>query len=291
MLLSRSALRRIRRARAGKGTKVPKGLTARYAESVKGIIDADIVDRTKLILDAYRTNGDPIYINTLSDMLESQASTIINRTAHNAIQTWFDSIDSYTGTKFDASVRDALGIDATSILSDDIYSDIRNKTINSNVSLINDLNDQHFLEVKRAILADYQGLGFPGGAKSLAGRIQDILNTTKQHAVTIARDQTAKLVSQMAQVRQEDAGIDEYVWSTAEDQRVVGNPNGLYPRVKDPEVHGNHYERNGKIFKWSIPPPDGHPGNPVLCRCIALPYFNTENMNIQQYPNRIYVAM
>ena len=46
------------------------------------------------------------------------------------------------------------------------------------------------------------------------------------------------------------------------DERVRGNPNGKYPNAKY-----NHWEREGQIFSVDEPPEDGHPGEPIRCRC------------------------
>ncbi len=134
--------------------------------------------------------------------------------------------------------------------------------------------------MRKALITDFQGIGLPGDAKSLAGVIQDILRSTKRRASVIARDQTAKMNSQMAQARQVDAGVTHYQWRTAGDQRVVGNPSGLYP--KGNKNHGNHFEKNGKIYSWKDTEPGHAPGEEILCRCIALAILNPRKMKIQE---------
>lgn len=72
----------------------------------------------------------------------------------------------------------------------------------------------------------------------------------------IARDQVVSLRSQLDRVRQQEAGIDRYKRKDMDDVRVR-------PR---------HSAIDGKIYAWSETPAhgEGHPGEPVLCRCIAL---------------------
>lgn len=77
--------------------------------------------------------------------------------------------------------------------------------------------------------------------------------TLEGRAKVIARDQVSKLNGRLTQARQEAIGITEYTWRDSRDQRV----------------RDSHEARNGKRFKWSSPPPDGHPGHPVQCRCVA----------------------
>ena len=87
------------------------------------------------------------------------------------------------------------------------------------------------------------------------------------NAKRIARDQTNKTIGDLTKVRHEQAGVTEYIWRTAEDERVVGEPGGLYPTGNS--RHMNHAERDGKRFRWDNPPPDGHPGQAIQCRCVA----------------------
>ena len=82
----------------------------------------------------------------------------------------------------------------------------------------------------------------------------------------IARDQTGKFWTTLNRIRMQQAGVTEYEWWTKEDERVRGNPDGLYPKSRP-----SHWDRHGQIFKWDSPPSDGHPGEPILCRCIARP--------------------
>lgn len=81
-----------------------------------------------------------------------------------------------------------------------------------------------------------------------------------------------------------------FIWETMDDDYVVGNPGGAYPKVYNPKTHGNHYERNNKIYIYrncsalskgyintSSPSfhyaefEDGRPGEAYSCRCLAIP--------------------
>jgi SPP1 gp7 family putative phage head morphogenesis protein len=90
--------------------------------------------------------------------------------------------------------------------------------------------------------------------------IRDLLidrgNVSASRAELIARDQTLKVNASVARAGHEDAGFDKYIWSTSMDERVR------------PE----HEVLEGQIFSYSIGSPEGNPGDPVQCRCVALPY-------------------
>lgn len=97
-----------------------------------------------------------------------------------------------------------------------------------------------------------------------------------RRAELIARDQIGTLSSKLAQAKQQESGGIGYIWRTSQDERVVGDPGGLYP--KGNERHGNHYERDGVFFRWDQPPHDGHPGEAINCRCTAEPVWYEEDV-------------
>ena len=93
-------------------------------------------------------------------------------------------------------------------------------------------------------------------------------------AVLIGSDQVGKLNGRLMQFYQQSAGIEEYRWQTMMDDRV----------------RPAHRERQGKILKWSGPPPDGHPGMAIRCRCVADPVIKTADYGVEPKANTyIYV--
>jgi SPP1 gp7 family putative phage head morphogenesis protein len=100
--------------------------------------------------------------------------------------------------------------------------------------------------------------------------IQNKYQNTIWNAERIARDQVGKLNSQLTQTRQEDVGIESYIWRGMRDERERGNPTGLFP-----DAIPSHWDREGKVFKWDSPPEGGHAGYAILCRCYAEPNFNS----------------
>lgn len=94
-------------------------------------------------------------------------------------------------------------------------------------------------------------------------------DVTKSWARFIARDQTAKYNADLSEVRHREAGINQYTWWTAMDERVRGRPGGLYPNARP-----SHWAHQGKVYSYDHPPADtGAPGHDYNCRCVAIPYF------------------
>jgi SPP1 gp7 family putative phage head morphogenesis protein len=85
-------------------------------------------------------------------------------------------------------------------------------------------------------------------------KLRETVNVSKKRATLIVRNEIATASATAVQATQTDLGIEEYIWVTAHDDRVR------------PE----HKARDGKTFRWDTPPKDGHPGQPIQCRCVAV---------------------
>jgi len=122
-----------------------------------------------------------------------------------------------------------------------------------NAQLIKSLPDQELERVAGDIERGLQqGLRFTDIAKT----IQKSFGITHRRATLIARDQTTKLNASLTKLRQQEVGVEEYIWQTSGDERV----------------RATHRHNDGKKFRWDTPPKvTGHPGNDVNCRCVARP--------------------
>jgi len=136
--------------------------------------------------------------------------------------------------------------------------------VKSNVSLIKTIPERYFNDVEGVIFRGaQQGLRVEVIEGQLIGKFPFVENDGKttparkarNNAKRIARDQVGKLNGQLTQLRHQDIGVREYTWTTVGDERV----------------RPVHADRDGDVFKWSNPPPEGHPGFPILCRCFADP--------------------
>ena len=89
---------------------------------------------------------------------------------------------------------------------------------------------------------------------TLRKQIQERMQISSKRASLIARDQVATLTSELNHIRQEQAGVLKYEWSTSGDSRV----------------RDLHEEFDGNTYTWAKPPRDGHPGAAINCRCVAI---------------------
>lgn len=175
-------------------------------------------------------------------------------------------LDLYEKRQITRQWKAVVGVDP--IFTDRAVRGIMQEFSFVNLRLIKDVPDKLLRQVQHELVdAVREG----ERASEFQKIVRERLHVAESRARLIARDQIAAMNGALTEVRQRDLGITRYEWSTSEDERVVGTPGGLYPEATNPEMHGNHYERDGQIFEWANPPPDGHPGRPIQCRCVAIP--------------------
>lgn len=155
-------------------------------------------------------------------------------------------------------LKNALGVDVSAFImrSPEIAATIDSAMI-ENINLIKSISEEHLKKVQAVI---QQKITAGERHESVIGEISRIGQVSQSRAKLIARDQANKLNGSLTQVRQTSLGITKYEWSTSGDERV----------------RDEHKQNNGKIFDWNNPPPTGHPGHDIQCRCVAIPIFESE---------------
>ncbi|WP_312102137.1 phage minor head protein [Acinetobacter venetianus] len=147
----------------------------------------------------------------------------------------------------------ATGLDFTGLMRDEDLQSAVEDAIAANVRLIRSIPGQYFDLIEGAILT---GLQTGQRAEFIKQEILKIGKSTDSRALLIAVDQLGKINGRLTQIRQQKLGITHYTWSTSQDERV----------------RHSHRLRDGLLFAWDDPPDDGHPGIPIRCRCVAIPY-------------------
>lgn len=124
--------------------------------------------------------------------------------------------------------------------------------VKTNVKLIKSVSEDYFSQVEGIVT---RGATRGLSAKEIGEEIADRFGVTDRRGAFIARDQIGSFNGELTALRQREVGIKRYVWSTSLDERV----------------RTEHQEREGRTFSWDEPPDDGHPGQPIACRCVAIP--------------------
>lgn len=174
-----------------------------------------------------------------------------------------DDLSGFNRMQIHSVFRSVLGVDLLS--SEPNMEELLSGFVRENISLIKSVQRQYLGEVEQVVLRGVRtGLRHEEIARQIIGQSKEgfisRFGKAESRAELIARDQTNKFYGQLTEFRQTAAGVEKYIWRTALDERVR------------PE----HAEREGETFSWDDPPDDGHPGEPINCRCYAEPVIELE---------------
>ncbi len=157
-----------------------------------------------------------------------------------------------------------INVDLFGMSVDPVIRNHMIKAVNRNVNLITTLSKDYGDRAFKAIEDAVQK--FPHDLQQQQEIIKQFLEPRpqdpkwlKNRSRLIARDQNNKLVGELNKISHHQSGGQEYRWSTSRDSRV----------------RSTHAVRNGKLFRWDNAPDDGHPGQPIQCRCVAKFIFRT----------------
>ncbi len=265
--------RATRREKKARATRTPKKIEAAVRFELVKIADklgADIELIRPLLL-----AGDARTVSRIIRELQDKWRVEYGKESEIIARQWVGAVSQEQKAAFQKNAARALGVDYTTVFDDNIVFDAADLMSVEARDLITNISQEYGEKIRQAVMAAYQQLPLPEG-RSLSDEIQHIHGMTKERARLIARDQTSKINTAITKARNEEIGIEEYIWRTAGDSRVVGTPGGLWPVGN--KVHGNHYARNGKKFRWDTPPSDGSPGFAINCRCYAEPIIDVEKI-------------
>lgn len=153
--------------------------------------------------------------------------------------------------KFERSMRKYFGVRYRVTEDREVQAAMRLFT-DRNVSLIRTIDPRLHKKLAGEITTLIEG-GQAFDQQALTKTLQSGYNSAGYNLKRIVRDQTNKGLADLNQLRQQQVGIEQYVWVT----------------MGDEAVRSSHAALNGKTFDWISPPPQGHPGSEVLCRCVA----------------------
>lgn len=156
--------------------------------------------------------------------------------------------------------RYAESVAAISVESSPAARDLIKAWTRENVDLIKSIDSRYFGDI-RATIQDAVRSGRQ--TREIVTLLRERYDVSRSRAELIATDQIAKLNGTITMKRQTDLGVKKYRWSTSLDARVR------------PE----HRIREGKVFSWGDAPADGHPGQPIRCRCVALALFEDDDQS------------
>lgn len=215
-------------------------------------------------------------------------------TAEQIAENWVGKVNRYNREKFMSQMRQTLGIDIGAIVDEAMKDDLDVMVLEA-ANYIKSIPDYLVGHVADRVVQHFKGIPMPEN-RTLRQQIKEEFKISDGRAKVLARDQTAKMNTAVTAIRQQNLGIDCYIWKTVEDNAVVGKPGGLYP--KPTKLHRNHYIMNGLLCKWddanvysddkgktwkqrTAEMPHNHPGDDIMCRCRPAPFIDIEKLKVK----------
>ena len=227
--LRRSYLAQLRRIEQECARGIRDLILRSYAQVITTDADAASVDALRLLVGAM--------VRSASE----QVAQLMALEASNHTKRWM------------AAARRTFGVDLSSVIADEDLTGFLEAVSLRNASLIRGFGEDL---LKRVATQTTSSLLAGESAKTLQAKLKRELEVSDSRARLIARDQSTKLTSDLNRRRQEDAGVDSYIWRTSHDERVR-------PR---------HAALEGKQYKYGEPTGAEEglpPGQPIQCRCVA----------------------
>lgn len=272
----------------------PKSIEWNARRKLRKMIEPMKLEINDVIEDLRKNDRDAREVGQRLEAIKKKHESQFEFIAESMSKDWVNSVNRYNRNQMIENLRDALGIDASTIISEDIKEDLEMMMYESAL-YIKTIPSELVFRVSDRVLQHYKGIPMPEN-RTLSRQIKEEFKISDGRAKVIARDQTSKMNTSISAIRQREIGIDMYVWETMKDERVVGKPGGLYKKINS--KHKNHYIMQGKLCKWEDPTvysddkgktwkkrteemPHNHPGDDIMCRCRPAPYIDIESLKVK----------
>jgi len=168
-------------------------------------------------------------------------------------------VNQFQRSAFLREIHKTIGVSVESTLNEAVTKQIVQASVQENIQLISSIEGSYAKRASRIIenslLKGNDFSSIRSELLDLGGFKSQYQGTEIRRAKLIARDQTQKLTATLDRARQQSTGITHYFWDTTGDRRV----------------RPSHQANDGKRFAYDNPPPTGHPGEEIDCRCVQRP--------------------
>lgn len=256
-----------------------KRLTA-FVEQNMTIIKQFLPDMAELLsLYAAHIDADnaslPSRLGILTDRIQARMHDA--KDFQRVVENIYVRVSAYNLSEWEAIAKSVLGAPLRDLPFRQIQQDdeadgmLRELWVDDNLDLIRSVDEQTIQRIKNMLREKVMGnVARRELIQDLTAEIERIAGLEKNRAALIARDQVGKLNGQLTHYRQTNAGIEEYEWRSSHDQRV----------------RPTHRLFDGHVYSWRGNPqaPEGPPGWPIRCRCVALPVIDLDKIVTKPVP-------
>lgn len=244
-------------AKSATRKRLPRQLYPKLIEgSYYSILKREVVDptymRIRILLPALLARRPRLdaFADDVSESLDGVSDSVLTDLQLNRVRNSADQIADRVNVHQKQQLEKQLS--SYGIPIPDRYGARLTEWVGQNVALIKTIPTQFLDGVKQDVI---NAVRLGKRNEEVAALVADRYYVTDRRARVIARDQIGKIYGELNQARQEDIGVKSYIWRTVGDERV----------------RDEHADREGEQFDWDSPPEDGHPGEPIQCRCHAEP--------------------
>lgn len=251
-----------------------------YVDKNMEIIKQFLPDMEELLLVyGVKMDADSATLTHLEILMDRISSALVKPEQMRAVvENMARKVDRHNQAQWDDLIKSVLGmpmreIPFDRIIRQDAEADdtLREMWVQENLDYISNIDEQTKQKIKTMLTGKIVGnVNRRELSKELIAEIEKITQFERNRAVLIARDQVGKLNGRLMQYRQTHAGITQYKWSSSHDQRV----------------RPSHQEYDGKIYDWegNNTAPEGSPGIPIRCRCVAIPVIDLDKIVTKPVP-------
>jgi SPP1 gp7 family putative phage head morphogenesis protein len=222
----------------------------------------DIKQFTDAKSEAYGT----VYRKLFVEYKKSINKQFSSKRIQKFVKNLYKDLDKYNKNRFYANINNQIGVDVESIIkTDGLNSFVSNKSLES-TDLIERFKTDNLVAYKQNIL---RRMNAGSSLKDLYEQTKKNTNFSLNRANLIARNEIKTFNTELAKKRSQNLGIKEAIWQASKDERT----------------RGCHHRFNGKQYKigkglyCSESKQYEEPGEPINCRCVALPIVNFDKDN------------
>lgn len=207
-------------------------------------------------------------LESVISLIKAAISLEVTKLA-TSLSSTYKLVHNFTKRSFDlafAQIKSKVGYLKASSLKSPNLELIRKLWIKQNIELITSIPNQYLTKI-----ADKVSVAVKNGysSTSLAKEISSIFRLTDRKAKVIARDQIAKLRSDINRYYELTNGIEIYEWSTSSDDAVRASHKVLSGKLCS-WTNSSIY-KDSIASKWkqrsSIRATNAHVGQDIMCRC------------------------
>ena len=190
-----------------------------HVDRARGALRPVFAELPRLLAQAQADRHDADEPGRVRELIAKARDALTQATRPNEIEALARTFAQRTQTmqrvQLGRQVRAALGADV--FASDHKVAILRDHFVHENAALISTLPSDVISSIEKLTTR-----AFTSGTSSdvLARELDERFDIGERHARLIARDQIGKLYGQTNAARQQDLGIESFVWRTAGDERV-----------------------------------------------------------------------